>query len=68
MKEPREIVLNDPNSVYSYLLELWDQIEQAKGIIKKFIQWNYGCCDIPDYKEIVKQAEQFLSSSEKTNN
>ena len=41
------------------------QLEQSKEIIKKFIQWNYGCCDIPDYKEIVKQAEQFLKEIEK---
>ena len=42
-----------------------EQLEQSKEIIKKFIQWNYGCCDIPDYKEIVKQAEQLLKEIEK---
>ena len=39
------------------------QLEQAKKIINWFIQWNYGCCDIPDYKDIVKQAEQFLKEN-----
>ena len=64
MKEPREIILNDPNSVYPYIKELWEQLEQAKEIINLFVQWNYGCCDIPDYKDIVKQAEQFLKEIE----
>ena len=42
-----------------------EQLKQAKKIINLFIQWNYGCCDIPDYKNIVKQAEQFLKEIEK---
>ena len=36
------------------------QLTKAKELIKLFVQWNYGCCKIPDLKDIVKQAEQFL--------
>ena len=48
----KQVVVDNPKTK--------EQLEQATAIIKKFIQWNYGCCNIPDYKEIVKQAEQFL--------
>ena len=53
------------HSLVEQMAEQNEQLEQSKEIIKKFIQWNYGCCDIPDYKEIVKQAEQFLKEIEK---
>ena len=79
MKEPREIVLNDPNSVYPYIKELWEQIAQAKEIIKKLLKTprtiykrdeDGEVCPYfnSDYEELEKQAEQFLSSSEKANN
>lgn len=41
-------------------LESMTQLTKAKEIIELFVQWNYGCCEIPDYKDLVKQAEQFL--------
>lgn len=53
------------HSLVEQMAEQNEQLEQSKEIIKKFIQWNYGCCDIPDYKKIVKQAEQFLKEIEK---
>lgn len=31
MAEPREVVLNDPNSVYQYIRELQEQIEKMKN-------------------------------------
>lgn len=37
-----------------------EQLEQAKELLELFVQWNYGCCKEPDYKNLVKQAEQFL--------
>ena len=40
--------------------ELIIELTKAKELLELFIQWNYGCCKEPDYKDIVKQAEQFL--------
>ena len=37
-----------------------EQLTKAKELLELFVQWNYGCCKEPDYKDIVKQAEQFL--------
>ena len=62
MKEPREIVLNDPNSVYPYLLELWDKIEQAKKIINAFLDFESVCMEngIKIADDIREKAENFL--------
>lgn len=38
------------------------QLTKAKELLELFVQWNYGCCKKPDYKNLVKQAEQFLNS------
>ena len=55
-----------------YQKGMYDEIEKrdkkltkAKELINLFVQWNYGCCKIPDYKDLVKQAEQFLKEIEK---
>lgn len=45
--------------------EVKEQLTKATELINLFIQWNYGCCDIPDYKDIVKQAEQFIKEIDK---
>ena len=42
-----------------------EQLTKAKELLELFVQWNYGCCKEPDYKDIVKQAEQFLKEIEK---
>ena len=38
------------------------QLTKAKELLELFVQWNYGCCKEPDYKNLVKQAEQILNS------
>ena len=65
LEEQNSHLYNDLTCTSAELTEKSTMLKQAKEIIKKFIQWNYGCCDIPDYKEIVKQAEQFLKEIEK---
>ena len=40
------------------------QLSKAKKLLELFVQWNYGCCKEPDYKNLVKQAEQFLKENE----
>ena len=67
MKEPREIVLNDPNSVYSYIKELWGQLAQAKKIIKNLIGCLFYLFEYDNktrghkkINEAIEQAEQFL--------
>lgn len=62
MKEPREIVLNDPNSVYPYIKELWEQLEQAKEIINVFLDFESVCMEngIKIADDIREKAENFL--------
>lgn len=45
--------------------DLKHKLTKAKELIELFVQWNYGCCKIPNLKDIVKQAEQFLKEIEK---
>lgn len=59
------IIDNSSTTLMRERLESYKQLTKATELINLFIQWNYGCCDIPDYKDIVKQAEQFLKEIEK---
>ena len=56
MTEPREVVLNDPNSVCQYIREL----------LNAFLDFESACMEngITIAKDIREQAEQFIKENE----
>ena len=47
--------------------EMYRDLMSARELLKLFVQWHYDCCKEPDYKNLVKQAEQFLNREEESN-